>query len=386
MAFTFAPSVPGNYVPVIGASFDSDAAQMRGWAELNTRINEGNINRLAQAQQNQNAYQQRLAAMQQNAMDQQAAMEEQAQQRAQAMQAQAAQRAQEQANVEKQFTFAQQQEADKLALGREQIDAARDDADAKAELIQKVADAKADASGQQNAAKYYEFEQASKRARKAADQNKEDVAGLNDQLKGEKDAVKAQQIRTQVSQLQKRQIALDRVANAAENAYQNFHNLLTAPNSGWTATNDELIGPTGKKWSFSNAAKESQEPEGQIEPGNVNLNNRPVVHNADGTISTVRSKSFNIDGAEVLLPTISDDGRVLTDQQAISQYRRTGKHLGKFTSPDAATDYAQQLHEDQADQYGGEDQDSGAAVPAPAQPAPAMSGTSGRFNWRIVNQ
>lgn len=91
---------------------------------------------------------------------------------------------------------------------------------------------------------------------------------------------------------------------------------------------------------------------GPVEQGNVDLAKRPVVRNADGTISTVRSISANIDGKEVLLPTVSDDGRILSDDQAITLYRQTGKHLGKFNSPEAATAYAMRLHEDQAQRYG----------------------------------
>lgn len=91
---------------------------------------------------------------------------------------------------------------------------------------------------------------------------------------------------------------------------------------------------------------------GRTEPGNVDLDNRPIVPNADGSISTVRSMSFNDGSGEVLVPTVSDDGRVMSDAEAIDTYHRTGKHLGKFDSPEAATAYAQQLHEAQAEKYG----------------------------------
>ena len=92
---------------------------------------------------------------------------------------------------------------------------------------------------------------------------------------------------------------------------------------------------------------------GPLEPGNIDLNNRPIHHNPDGSISTVRSMSFQDEkgGPEILVPTIADDGTSLTDDQAIALYRRTGKHLGKFRTPDEATAYAQRLHEDQARMY-----------------------------------
>ncbi|HMR33965.1 MAG TPA: hypothetical protein PKA13_21510 [Geminicoccaceae bacterium] len=94
-------------------------------------------------------------------------------------------------------------------------------------------------------------------------------------------------------------------------------------------------------------------PAGLLEPGNIDLSNRPVVENADGTISTVRSMSAEIDGREVLLPTVDDDGRLLTDQQAIEAYRQGGRHLGIFDTPEHATAYAERLHEAQGQRYGG---------------------------------
>ncbi len=115
---------------------------------------------------------------------------------------------------------------------------------------------------------------------------------------------------------------------------------------------------------------------GQVEPGNIDLKRRPVVNNPDGSYSTVRSMSFGEDGKEVLVPTIGDDGRRLSDEEAVSLYRKTGKHLGKFTSVADADSYAKRLHEDQAKQYGprklrrltGAEADSIAAESAP-QPA-----------------
>lgn len=90
---------------------------------------------------------------------------------------------------------------------------------------------------------------------------------------------------------------------------------------------------------------------GQRAAGNIDLNNRPVVQNPDGSISTVRSISANFDGQEVLIPTVSDDGRILSDDDAIAEYQRTGRNLGIFDTPESATAYAENLHNQQADQY-----------------------------------
>ena len=98
-------------------------------------------------------------------------------------------------------------------------------------------------------------------------------------------------------------------------------------------------------------AQKTQEMQGLLEQGNIDLTKRPVVRNQDGTISTVRSMSTNIDGQEVLLPTVSDDGRIMSDDEAINTYMKTGRHLGKFATPEAATQYAEQLHNDQEQMY-----------------------------------
>ena len=89
-------------------------------------------------------------------------------------------------------------------------------------------------------------------------------------------------------------------------------------------------------------------PEGYT--GNIDLSNRPQVTNPDGSISTVRSKSFNIDGKEVLLPTISPDGKNLTNQEAIDLYKSTGQNLGVFNTIEEANKAAQDIHNQQARQ------------------------------------
>jgi len=91
---------------------------------------------------------------------------------------------------------------------------------------------------------------------------------------------------------------------------------------------------------------------GMIEPGNINLHNRPVVHNDDGSISTVRSIGANVGNKEVLIPTVYGNS-ILSNDDAIRMYQMSGKHLGVFDTPDNSDAYAQTLHENQADEYQG---------------------------------
>jgi hypothetical protein len=89
---------------------------------------------------------------------------------------------------------------------------------------------------------------------------------------------------------------------------------------------------------------------GVVEPGNIDLTTRPNVANTDGSHSSVRSMSFQDEkgGPEILVPTVSEDGKIMSEDDAVNAYKQTGRHLGKFTNPDTATAYAQKLHEQQA--------------------------------------
>ena len=98
---------------------------------------------------------------------------------------------------------------------------------------------------------------------------------------------------------------------------------------------------------FGNEQNDINQAPDRYGEGNIDLLNRPRVVNEDKSISTVRSKSFNLDGKEVLLPTIDESGRNLSDEEAVNLYKKTGKNLGIFNSPEEATKYAVQLHNDQ---------------------------------------
>lgn len=119
---------------------------------------------------------------------------------------------------------------------------------------------------------------------------------------------------------------------------------------------NEVVAPqAGSNAEQAKQAFYSAYPRGLLEKGNIDIHNRPVVHNADGTISTVRTISINDGTGEVLIPTVSDDGRIMSDREAMDTYGRTGKHFGKFDSPEDATAFAQNLHNEQAQEYGAQE-------------------------------
>lgn len=122
--------------------------------------------------------------------------------------------------------------------------------------------------------------------------------------------------------------------------------IYSAAHPGSTDGDVALAAPT-----LAGAYRVAGEAPGMIEPGNIDLKHRPDVRNADGTHSSVRSMSFEENGQEILIPTVPEDGsHIMSDDEAIEQYHRTGKFLGKFKNPDAATQYAERLHEQQAGQ------------------------------------
>lgn len=85
--------------------------------------------------------------------------------------------------------------------------------------------------------------------------------------------------------------------------------------------------------------------------GNIDLDHRVVVVNDDGSFSTELSFSVEIDGLEVLLPTVVD-GEVVSEEEAIEHFFLTGEHLGVFSTPEEAEAYAEALHLRQQEYYG----------------------------------
>ena len=92
-------------------------------------------------------------------------------------------------------------------------------------------------------------------------------------------------------------------------------------------------------------------------PGTIDLYNRPVRHNEDGSISTVRSTAFTLDdGSVILIPTISPSGQEWTPEQALDYAKKTGQHLGIYDNEEEADAAAEQIHQQQAIMYDPENQ------------------------------
>jgi hypothetical protein len=93
--------------------------------------------------------------------------------------------------------------------------------------------------------------------------------------------------------------------------------------------------------------------EGIVESGNIDLLNRPIVKNPDGSISTVKSVSFDTDRGVILIPTISDEGVEMNPKDAMAYAMKNKKHLGIFKDRTSADKYAESLHNQQAEFYRG---------------------------------
>ena len=105
-----------------------------------------------------------------------------------------------------------------------------------------------------------------------------------------------------------------------------------------------------------------QDTAGMKAPGNLDPFNRPVLHNADGTVSTTRSFSIGTDAGEVLIPRIFD-GKDHSEQDAIAHFNKTGENFGTFDSPESADAYATRMHDLQAAR----------TPPAPPEISPAQA-------------
>lgn len=88
--------------------------------------------------------------------------------------------------------------------------------------------------------------------------------------------------------------------------------------------------------------------------GNIDLFSRPVVENADKTVSTLLSISVFLGGKHVLIPRVvlrANRPTIVSSEEAIKEYQATGQHLGKFGTSKEATIAAKRLSKQQDEYY-----------------------------------
>ncbi len=92
---------------------------------------------------------------------------------------------------------------------------------------------------------------------------------------------------------------------------------------------------------------------GMQEIGNLDINT-PIAHVAmpDGKSATVRAIGYNIDGVEVVIPTVHKDGYIMSDDEAVAHYHKTGENFGKFDNPDNASRFSRALSKRQHEVVG----------------------------------
>lgn len=113
-----------------------------------------------------------------------------------------------------------------------------------------------------------------------------------------------------------------------------------------------IVGPTGMPYATAPADQTYPVP-APVVAGNIDINNRPVVQNPDGSVSTELSFSIGTDQGEVLIPQVVN-GKIVSKEAAIQHYKQTGEHLGIFKTPAEADAYAGVLHQRQHEIHGPE--------------------------------
>lgn len=119
-------------------------------------------------------------------------------------------------------------------------------------------------------------------------------------------------------------------------------NLGTPDNIPETEVIVNPYGPSVNTLASSMKAPVKEEP-GYLDIDDSIPNEKPVVPKSATAEHYKTSMSVNMDGKEVLIPTIGLNGEKLTEDQAIQQYEETGNNLGKFNSPEEATEYSNRM-------------------------------------------
>jgi hypothetical protein len=91
---------------------------------------------------------------------------------------------------------------------------------------------------------------------------------------------------------------------------------------------------------------------GMIRAGNIDLRNRPIIHNKDGSVSTLRAFTVQDDqGHTILLPSVDANGKPLSMPEARRYWQARGQSLGVFDTEANAEAYESTMHDLLAEQY-----------------------------------
>lgn len=109
--------------------------------------------------------------------------------------------------------------------------------------------------------------------------------------------------------------------------------------------NDSDFASEGIEFSDNDFASDSFEYK-----GNIDLNSKPLLALGDGSLVSTRGIQYKDDNGKIaIIPTVSDNGLLLTDDEAIDMYKSTGQHLGMFDTEKDANFYHQQLTKSQGE-------------------------------------
>lgn len=128
----------------------------------------------------------------------------------------------------------------------------------------------------------------------------------------------------------------------AEDADKTISNWTKEKKKEGSSALPEMIGAIGGNGMSDVGSKKKS---GNYGRGNINLDDRPIVVNKDGSISTERSFSFwdEDEQKEILVPTVIN-GKIVSENKAIDHYYETGEYLGKFDTWQEADEYAEKTH------------------------------------------
>lgn len=87
---------------------------------------------------------------------------------------------------------------------------------------------------------------------------------------------------------------------------------------------------------------------GLEQQGNIDVSKQPIVQGNDGNVSTVHAITHEVNGKTVLIPN-TIDGKVVTDAEAIEQFKQSGKHMGVFKNKSSAEKYLTKLKKSETD-------------------------------------